>query len=437
MSTRKNISQNKAAALLTKYINESGEDFTANVRGNVNWATPEEVSSLKRPNQQDYFDAIKDRQTSPISDETIVIEENQKALNLVFRNGLNIRDMGNPMFGYEGRTNRKNLGSNITLADAKDNKVCVIYGGDLLGEEWELKRLNNAKIIEQDVYGSSLQEMKSVSEFVLNDNEKPQENDVVHIRKALFFALGERVKVLKRDISYVLRYPNVEIYLLNGAQEQKINQYFKIDVLGTIVSNLKNPRIHYIRGINTIINVEKKRENGESTFGTIGLLTNNSLSKASKGQAAKNAVRMNSGENIADVVFVTNTNVAGKKGPKDYYVSGESTFVETAQKKNPAERPRGYNTFSLRMPANREFTVIEGMAPDVDPLEMIVYKEYVKNRILKEDIIRRVEESLSRYDLPHDSDLVKRARLYAAQSVTKPDSINNGGEEDEKTMSDM
>ena len=408
MSTRKNQSDSKTQAIIEKYIRESGEDFTGNLRGNINWATSGEVCGLRRPTAKDYFEAIKKRQSEPISSETIVIGENQKALNLVFRNGLNIRDMGNPMFGEEDKTNKRNLSNNIKIADAENNKVCVIYGGDLLGEEWELKRLNNAKIIEQNIYDSSYQEIKSIANDLLNDDETPREGTTVSIKKALFFALGERVKVLKRDILYTLKYPEVEVYLVNGAQEEKINKYFKIDVLQTVVDMINNPRVHYIKGVNTIVNVEKKNKEGKSNFATIGLLTNNSLSKARQGQATVGAVKLNSGENLADVVFVTNTNVAGKKGPKDYYVSGESMFIETPEKKKPEERPHGYNTFSLRIPANGEVTVIEGgNMPKVNPLEMIVYGEFVKNEAMRELLKRRLTAEINKYALPNGKDPVR------------------------------
>ena len=442
MSTRKNQSENKGQELLDKYMRESGDDFTGNLRGNVNWATAEEIKNLKRPTQQDYFDAIHNRQTNPVSDEVIVIDEQQKALNLIFRNGLNIRDMGNPMFGEEDRTNKKNLSTNIKRADAEHNKVCVIYGGDLLGEEWELKKLNNAKIIEQDIMDASYQEVKGLADDILRDEEKPQKNDTNHIKKALFFALGERVKVLKRDILYTLKHPGVEVYLVNGAQEEKINKYFKIDVLETLRVAINNPRLHYIRGVNTVVNVEKKNENGHNAFATIGFLTNNSLSKARKGQAAINAVKLNSGENMADVVFSTNTNVAGKKGPREYYVSSESTFIETPAKKNPAERPRGYNTFSLRIPANREITVIEGTnVPHANPLEMIVYKEYVKNEVMMETLKRRMTEDLKVYELPKTTDPVRRIQQYLAkrEREQKPDGAvkNDGGAKNGDQMSDL
>ena len=422
MPQRKNQGKNKGEAVINLFRKRNGEDLTTNLWKNVNWATADTVEELKGASGQDYFDAIRNRHTSPISEETIVVGPQQKALNLVFRNGLNIRDMGNPMFGEEDKTNKKNLSINIGNADAENNKVCVVYGGDLLGEEWELKRLNNAKIIESTVGDASYQELKSIADEVLADGEKPAKNDTETVKKALYFGLGERVKVLERDILYSLKHPGVDVYLVNGAQEEKINKYFKIDVLQTVVNEIKQKhpeltdRIHYIKGVNTIVNVEKKHEDGKSTFATIGLLTNNSLSKSRKGQAAVNAVKLNSGENMANVVFVTNTNVAGKKGPKDYYVSSESTFIETPAKKNPADRPRGYNVFSLRVPANGEITVIEGAnTPQANPLEMIVYKEFVKNKVMRETLKRRMTEELDKLALPEGKDPVRTIQQYLSK----------------------
>ena len=90
MAPRKNQSANKQQEILEKYLRESGEDFTTNIRDNVNWATGDEVASLKKPTAMDYFREIRDKTTSPISEEVIVIEEHQNALNLIFRNALNI-----------------------------------------------------------------------------------------------------------------------------------------------------------------------------------------------------------------------------------------------------------------------------------------------------------------------------------------------------------
>lgn len=444
MPKLKNKTEQKTEILMDKFMGESGDEYTGSLKENTNWATGEEIKNLKRPTQQDLFNEINNRQTDPVSDKEIVIQPHQKALKLIFRNGLNFRDMGNPMYGEENKTNRKNLSRNIMLADSENNKVVVIYGGDLLGEEWELKYLNNARIIETNIDNASYQEVKSIADKVLKENEKPQKNDVGHVKKALFFALGERVKALKRDIRYILNnHPNVDIYLMNGAQEAKINKYFKINVLQTIVNGINDPRVHYIRGVNTIVNVEQKHEDGTSTCAALGFMTNNSLSKARLGATAKNAVKMNSGENLADAVFVTNTNVAGKKGPKDYYVSSESTFIESVAKKFPAVRPRGYNTFSLTIPANEEVTVVEGsFAPKTNPLEMIVYEEYVRNEIAREVLKRRAIAQIdSEFSLPTSTDPVRKIqqsekykKVMALRAAKKAEAAktneNNGGGKD-------
>ena len=127
MANRKNQSPNKAQEVINKFIKESGEDYTGDLRNNVNWATGDEVKDLKKPNSQDFFDEIKNRTTSPISDEVIYIDKNEQSLNLIFRNSLNIRDMGNPLYGEEDKSNKENLRKNIELANPSENKVCVIY----------------------------------------------------------------------------------------------------------------------------------------------------------------------------------------------------------------------------------------------------------------------------------------------------------------------
>ena len=388
MANRKNQSPNKAQEVIDKFIKESGEDYTGDLRNNVNWATGEEVKNLKKPNSQDFFDEIKNRTTNPISNEVIYIDKNQQSLNLIFRNSLNIRDMGNPLYGEEDKSNKENLRRNIELANPNENKVCVIYGGDLLGSEWELKRLNNAKIITQQ----SIKETQKVEtgEF-LEDGKEICDGEV---KKALFFALGEKVKVLKRDIRFALS-QGVDVYLMNGAQEEKINKYFKINVLKTIAKDINNEKLHIIEGVNTIINVAKQV--GDTyKYSTIGLLTNNSLSKARQGQQAVSGVKMNSGENNADVVFVTNTNVAGKKGRNVYYVSGESTYMNVASKKSPVVAPKFYNTFSLSMNDSHDFIVIEGHNfPSVNDLEMKLYTEMKRQQLIKKQIVKNFEEELN------------------------------------------
>lgn len=371
--------QKVAAAWLKK---SGGEQGTAGLRNNVNWLTSEEFEALEDPVQQNFYDEQAAHKTSPISNETIVIEPNQEYLNLILRCGLNIRDLGNTMRGEQDGTNREQLKSDIEEADQWHNKVVLVYAGDLLGKKWELKDLNNAKVIVKKTATETEPEKKT----------------------ALFFGIADRKNVLKRDIRYVLRnFPNVDIYLMNGAQEAKINKYFKGNILQEIVNEINDPRVKFIPGVNTMIVVERKHENAKSDYATIGLQTLGGLSKANKGSTVANAVRMNSGENLSTVVFATNTNVAMRAASNLYFVPGESEFMETYEKKMPKVRPEGFNTFCLDIVGHNEIDVLQGANfPEVqDPLEQIVYREKVINEVLREILQERyVTQMNKKYSLP-------------------------------------
>lgn len=391
MAGRKNQGANKSKEVVDKYFKESGGEENEKFTQTVNWATSEEVASLKKPNTEDFYNEVKERSTSPISEKEIVIENNQKRLNLVFRNALNIRDVGNPQYGEENRANRKNLSVNIEKADPSENKVIVVYGGDLLGTEWELKHLNNAKIIASEGKNGT-------------------------IKKALFYGLEERVKVLIRDIEFTLSHNNVEVLLLNGAQEHKINSYFKKDILQEVVDRIGSDRVKYVKGVNTILNVAKKAGNGSKTYATIGFQTNNMQSKAKQGQSAVNAVKNNSGENDADVVFVTNTNVSGKKGKNFYFVSSEAKFLNTSKGKFPSLSPKNYNTFSLNLAGPREFTVIQGTnLPKHNFLEQLVYEEMRKSEYIKQVLLENVSKEIDKITSTEqyiNKDLVKTLQYF-------------------------
>ena len=251
MAGRKNQTPVKTNSILEKFIKWNGEDNVGNLRNNVNWATAEEVEKLRKATTDDFFRAVRSRTTDPVATETFKIGEDQKTISFVFRHSLNIRDMGNPWFGEEDKSDRKELVDSIRRCNPQDNKVCVLYAGDLLGGEWELSRINNAKIISD----SSMDELRGVAEEVYGDGAKELKGAET-IRRALYFALAERTRVLERDIKFALA-QGAEVYLFNGAQENKINSYFKINILRTVCEHINDPRLHFIEGVNTVVNLEK------------------------------------------------------------------------------------------------------------------------------------------------------------------------------------
>lgn len=414
MAGRKNQTPVKTSSILEKFIKWNGEDNVGNLRNNVNWATAEEVDKLRKPTTDDFFRAVRSRTTDPVASEVFKIGEEQKNISFIFRHSLNIRDMGNPWFGEEDKSDRKELVDSIRRCNPQENKVCVLYAGDLLGGEWELKRINNAKIISD----SPIEELRGVAEEVYGDGAKELKGAET-IRKALYFALAERTRVLERDIKFALA-QGAEVYLFNGAQENKINSYFKINILQTVVSHINHPNLHFIDGVNTVVNLEKANKGGKPYYCTVGLLTNNGESKAVNGQSAVSAVTKNSGRSLADIVFATNTNVAGKKGPNLYFPSGQSTYINIAKKKMPVLAPKRYNIFTIALTNNHEFSVIEGPpVPKVSSLEKAVYDEMMRQEYIKQFILMGVERELERVISNKSADPVKTMQYFASRQHSK------------------
>lgn len=410
MAGRKNQTPNKQNSILEKFIKWNGEDNVGNLRNNVNWATAEEVEKLRKASTEDFFRAVRGRTTPPVSSQVFTIGEDQKYISFIFRHSLNIRDMGNPWFGEEDKSDRKELVDSIRRCDPSANKVCVLYAGDLLGGEWELKRINNAKIITD----SSLEELRGVAEEVYGDGASELKGAET-IRKALYFALAERTRVLERDIRFALA-QGAEVYLFNGAQENKINSYFKINILETVVAHINHPKLHFIEGVNTVVNLQKANKGAAPYYCTIGLLTNNGESKAVNGQSAVTAVMKNSGKSLADIVFATNTNVAGKKGPNLYFPSGQSTYINIAKKKMPVLAPKRYNMFTVALTGNHEFSVIEGPpVPAVNPLEKAVYDEMMRQEYIREIILLDAERRLDKVTQNQPADPVKTMQYFMSR----------------------
>ena len=418
MAGRKNQTPNKQNSILEKFIKWNGEDNVGNLRNNVNWATAAEVEKLRKATTSDFFAAVKSRTTAPVTPEVFTIEPTQEAISFIFRHSLNVRDMGNPWYGEEDKGDRKELVDSIARCNPLRNKVCVLYAGDLLGGEWELKRINNAKIITD----SPIEELRSVAEEVYGEEAKDELKTSAVIRKALYFALAERTRVLENDIKFALK-QGAEVYLFNGAQENKINSYFKINILQTVVNHINHPRLHYLDGVNTVINLERKHTSGAPFYCTIGMLTNNGESKAVNGQSAVAAVMKNSGRSLADIVFATNTNVAGKKGPNLYFPSGQSTYKNVAKKKMPELAPKRYNMFTIELTGNHEFSVIEGPpVPMADPLEKAIYDEMMRHEYIKNIITYNLTKRLEAITTYPMTDSVKTMRYF----INKANTANSG-----------
>lgn len=346
----------------------------------VNLATNDVVEGLEPALVDDYVNKAINKKSSVISNNVITLNKNDECLNLIFYCSTNYFDMGNPQKGICTGKNEEimqNLASVNPLG-----KTIVVFGGDLLGEEWQLSYLRNAKI---------------------EDN------------KALYFGLNKRKARLVRDIKKFFAYGeklglDLEIYLMRGYQEHRIMKELGRDVFKEVYEELNDKyknenqtsKLVYLEdGVSLTLNIIKKNKNKKAYNATIGIQTNmKNKTKTAKGEVSAR-VRSN-GVLPCDATFVCNGNFAGKLGDNTFHVSGQSLFVRTPKGYNPQLAPKGYNVFTVYVEGDNELTVQEGgtnIASNYVALENEIYKERKKTQYLLKVCNRFIEEQLNTLNL--------------------------------------
>jgi len=330
----------------------------------VNLATNEVVENLDAALVDDYVSEVLNRKVSIVADNTILLEKEHECLNLIFYCQANYFDMSNPQKGICSGKNEEILNN---LGQVNPNgKTIVVFGGDLLGEEWQIKYLKNARI----------------------------ENN-----KALYFGLNKRKARLIRDIKKFFSYSDklgldIDLYLMRGYQEHFIIKELNRDVMEEVVQELCDKytrngksRIHYLNdGVSMAVNVVKKNKNKTSFNATIGFQTNmKNKTLTAKGEAS--ASYSYNGSLPSNVCFVCNGNFAGKLGDRTYHVSGQSQYIRTPKGKKPQLAPKGYNVFTIYVEDDNELTVQEGGAniyPNGLEIQNEIHKEGLKKKYLLE-----------------------------------------------------
>lgn len=327
----------------------------------VNLTTNDVVANLDTPLVEDYVKGVFNKKTNIVSDKVITLDKNQDCLNIVFYCSTNYFDQSNPQKGICSGKNEEII-SNLASVNPK-GKTIVIFGGDLLGEEWPIKYLRTARI----------------------------ENN-----KALYFGLNKRKARLINDIKKFFSYSDkldldIDIYLMRGYQEHYIYKESGRDILGEVTEELSNKylrnktsRLHYLDdGVSLALNIVKKKKNATYNA-TIGLQTNmRNKSLTAKGE--ESASYNYNGTLPTTINFVCNGNFAGKLNDSSYHVSGQSQFLRTTKGKKPQLAPKGYNVFTIYPEGENELTVQEGGAnifPVGLPLQKEIYKAEKKKDYL-------------------------------------------------------
>ena len=341
--------------------------FEQYIVSKVNLVTCEEFEGLSDALKQDYVKAIGQKHTDAISAQQIVLNKNQSCVNFVFYCGANYYDMSNPQRGIIDKVDpfddklHKDTGKLASMKDSllqcdPKGKTCIIFGGDLLGEEWQIKNLKNASIVDG---------------------------------KLLYYGLNKRKEQLRTDIKTYLRLAdslnlNVELYMMRGAQEHYILKNLGRDIMQEILEEMseKDDRILYLtEGVSLAVNVISEQNDGSKLYNVVGFQTN----MKNRTQTAKSedlsAIRYN-GTIPADVTFVCNGNLPGKMSHNIFHVSGQGLYARTSRGKKPPYSSSDYNVFSVYPEANHCLTILEGGA-NMYPQDLTLQQKKFESELLK------------------------------------------------------
>ena len=337
----------KEKILLEKYYRDN---FEKNQIGKVNLDKNEVIMNMKGANIEHYNGALTNKKISAVSDTNIYLENGKKALKLVAYCSTNYFDLDNPQKGRLHSRYVEALKQDIKTDNPKI-KTVVVFGGDLLGNEWTMAHLKNATITEDGV--------------------------------ALYWGLNKRKERLKADIKIALSL-GADVYLIQGAQEHKIYKATGRDIFKEVADEMASEHVKYIdEGTTVICNLIAK--NGRTTHNTIAFQTN-MLGKPQDSNGDYRAGISSNGKVNADAVFVFNGNASGKFDKNIYHVSGQSLFKKTAKGKRPDYNAKHYNVFTIYPEDNHDLTIVEGSPENLYSenlaLEMKVFEAKKTKKVL-------------------------------------------------------
>lgn len=335
----------------------------------VNLAENETIEISTVATASDYTKQISNKKTATVTKQDFVIDQDENGFNLIFYSGTNYYDKSNPQVGRVDNLTRNIIQHQLSKVN-KGGKTHVIFGGDLLGNEWELKYLRNADIRDGKIYYYGI--------------NKRKERLVCDI-KAYF------------RIAKIMGIENLHLYLMRGAQEHKIMKELGRDILQEIIDDLNIENLHYIdEGVSLGLNVVKKGK--KNTYGIMGIQTNQT-GKATTIQGANRSAVKDNGELYANLIFRTNSNVVGKISSGEVYnVSPQSTYLRTPRMQKPETHSRFYDVFWVNLEDDYEFSVVDGGINIFDlniDLEKKLYENRTKKYLLVDMCLESVESALN------------------------------------------
>ena len=335
----------------------------------VNLATNQTIEDASIAGASDYTFQIANKKTARMTKQVITIKPNEPGFNLLFYSGTNYYDKSNPQVGRKNNDTRADIKHQLSLVN-KAGRTHVLFGGDILGNEWEIKYLRNAEIVDG-----------KICYFGINKRKERLVSDI----KA-YFNLAKKMGI-----------ENIDIYLMRGAQEHKIQKELGRDIMQEVCDELNSPQLHYIdEGVSLGMNVVKKGT--KTKYGILGLQTNQT-GKATTIKGANASSIKDNGDLIADLTFRCNSNVIGKLSGKEIYnVSTQSSYVRTAKMQKPGAHARYFNMFWVNLEDNNEFSVVDGGTKIFDDnlaLEKQKHLNELKKQILLDCCLKTIEKHLN------------------------------------------
>lgn len=411
-----NMSGKKAENLIEKYFeaNITAEHKKSNdVKRTLAGLTADEVNEITFANKIDYIHQVDEKTKEGIGPE-ICLKEGQTGFNIIFYNDTNYYDLARPQSQIDILDKRARIRKQLEKVNNKE-KVIVVFGGDLLGEEWKLANLRNALVLETKEYTDLLnailnseidENSKKKITHSLETLEDPTDEDTIKKVERIvgYWGIKKRTAQLRNDIrTYMsvareLELTDFEIILMNGSQEHKIKQKFNLDVLEKVYNELKDkfPNITYVdQGVNVIFPVFTNNKGPKSLHISLNVQTN-SRTKAKKANSVMLASDRENGPTNACICF--RLNVANFSGCYQgvFYPTGQSMFNKASKGDNPVRAPQDRDVYHIDITGNDKCEVTRGGSIDLDTytLEKTLNEELLKRQCIMEIIMEIYEKKM-------------------------------------------
>ncbi len=345
-------------------------------------STVEIAENTQRGTESNYRENIKTKQTSKISSQEIVLENEDPSLQMIFICNTSCLDSSNYQHGIVDGSYLQNYKEMVKGLDRQNGKI-VVYMTNFMGKEWKysdlLKEIDRIRI-EKGLNATSIDDLKKIVRNYYGINKRKQVN--TKILKAL----------LKSGVD--------EIYLMKGDDEFAILKATGRDICQEMLNEVNDDKIKYIpEGTATKINIVKKTKSKKNMYVTMKLDNNNATksAKSSYGEKPEDYY-----EDRADVTFKIGGNfTAAQKHLNVFYPSSQSTFQNTTKGKNPKFMFNEGNIYQLIVENNHDVSVVINPKNLYDDDYKLINKIYTEKKLRKEvinQIKNKIDEKLLEQD---------------------------------------